>query len=73
MSFIWHEQLAAEKKQEFPRKRKAAFSLLSKVAGFMVVLRLLPMVIDLVTPEPEKVSPTPPTIGLPTPTAPPSV
>ena len=50
MSFIWKEQEALEKAGEHPKKRRAAFKLLGKVAGFIVVLKILPFVIDIVSP-----------------------
>jgi hypothetical protein len=50
MSFIWKQQQEEERKKEHPKQRAAALGLLTKVAAFCVLLKVLPYVIDVVEP-----------------------
>lgn len=74
MSFIWKQQQEEERKKEHPRKRASALGLLTKVAGFCIVLKVLPYIIDVVEPLFDSAAPsTPPSTLLPTPHPTPSV
>ena len=74
MSFIWKQQQEEERNKEHPRKRTAALGLLTKVAGFCVVLKVLPYIIDIVEPLFASAAPsTPPSTLLPPPLPTPTV